>query len=139
MGVIVIQVFIIINKNSIMEKLLDYIKREKKLEKEVVDLMPSRIEDMGLRFFLIQHLHNTYYNTAVLSFLIRIEHAVNKVGKEFVSIYLDNAKKELERTLYKAKPHPYNTNELVNITSIWDFEMIPTFLKYIENMKRMVE
>ena len=123
-----------------MEELLNYIKREIKLAKEVVDMMPSRIEDMGLRYFLIQHLHDTYYNDKVLSFLIKIKNTIETSSeKEYVKIYLDCFKTELEKTLYKAKPHPYTTNELVNITSIWDFEMIPTFLKYIENMKRMIE
>lgn len=123
-----------------MEELLNYIKREIKLAKEVVDMMPSRIDDYGLRYFLIQHLHDTYYNEKVLSFLIKIKNAIETSSeKEYVKMYLDSYQKELEKTLYKAKPHPYSTNELVNITSIWDFEMIPIFLKYIENMKRMIE
>lgn len=123
-----------------MEELLNYIKRDIELAKEIVDMMPSRIEDVGLRYFLINYLYDTYYNDKVLSFLIKIKNTIETSSeKEFVKMYLDSTQKELEKTLYKAKPHPYTTNELVNITSIWDFEMIPTFLKYIENMKRMIE
>ena len=123
-----------------MEKLLECINRQIKLAKEVVDMMPSRIEDMGLRYFLIQHLHDTYYNDKVLSFLIKIKNTIETSSeKELVKMYLDSTQKELEKTLYRAKPNPYTTNEILNMISIWDFEMIPTFLKYIENMKRMIE
>ena len=103
-------------------------------------MMPSRIEDVGLRYFLINYLYETYYNDKVLSFLIKIKNTIETSSeKKYVKMYLDNIQKEYEKILYRAKPHPHTTNELVNITSIWEFEMIPRFLKYIENMKRMIE
>lgn len=117
-----------------VNKILNYV--ENRLDKVQTDLIDSKeyLLTKGTRTFLINEAQKCYKLEILINFFNRIRNyiIVDGINKNDLRSFIDYQKYDIEKNLLSANFNINTTNEMVNITNIWEFQGNAKILKEIE-------
>jgi hypothetical protein len=123
-------------KDIVLKYVLD------RLDKLNTDLLESKeyLSIQGTRTFLINEAQKCYQLELSIVFFKRIRNIIrDNINLDDLINFLNFQKKETEKELLNANFSINNTNEMVNITNIWDFQYKTKILKEIEILLKKIE
>lgn len=93
---------------------------------------------VSFKYFLVSCIYKAYKAQFILDFLIPLKEDMEDNPKENVVYYLDTKIKQFEVKLLSGKPISYNTNPMVNLTDMWEFECYAELIKIYNSIKNYI-
>lgn len=120
-----------------MEQLKEYIKKNLESFNDLDSKMAFRFSNLNFGDFLIQNAERGYKDYAVRGLFAEIDLIADaSADKAEVVEHLNNLLKHYTKKRLYDKPILFNTNQMVNLTRLWEFELCGEFIKYLEQMLR---
>jgi len=116
-----------------VNEILNYV--ENRLDKVQTDLIESKeyLLTKGTRTFLINESQKCYQLEMLINVFNRIKnYIIDGINKNDLISFIGYQKNEIENNLLSANFNINTTNEMVNITNIWEFQGNAKILKEIE-------
>lgn len=121
-----------------MEKALNYLDNQIShymQDKHSADDVYSKC---SLKYFLVSYADKAYKAQFLLDFLVPLKEDMEDNPKENVIYYLDTKIKQFETKRLSGKIISYNTNPMVNLTDMWEFECYATLIKIYNSIKNFI-
>ena len=130
-------------KTMTMEYVINYLKNEiERCNAEISSVNElTNSECMNFETFLTHKAVGVFKAEKTKIFLVNLLlDAEDSIERGYTS---DDFKKHLEVVLdvytkcrVESRPIPYNTNQMVNLCGLWEFENLTTIIKHIKNLLR---
>ena len=119
-----------------MEQLREYIKKNLESYNDLDSKLSFRNSNLNFGDFLIQNAERGYKESSIRDFFQKMDFD-DSVHKVEVVEYLNNLLDYYTKQRLTHNPIIFNTNQILNLTRLWDFELYGEYIKYLEQMLRL--
>lgn len=121
-----------------MEKALNYLDNQIShymQDKHSADDVYSKC---SLTHFLVSYADKAYKAQFILDFLVPLKEDIGDSTKAEVVSYLDTKIEQFKVKRLTGRVISYNTNPMVNLTDMWEFECYATLIKIFNSLRNYI-
>ena len=129
--------------NDIKANILEYLVKEISVRTRKLEGYNKIFNTEGIGFYLHNSVSRAYKTSYVLMVLHHtredIAECVNLESKEKLISYFEREIERIKTEMLRGRVVPFNTNPMINLTSIWEHESKPEVIKSFEGCLNLVK
>jgi hypothetical protein len=129
--------------NDIKANILEYLVKEISVRTRKLEEYNKTFNTEGIGFYLHNSVSRAYKTSYVLMVLHHtredIAECVTLESKEKLISYFEKEIESIKGEMLRGRVVPFNTNPMVNLTSIWEHESKPEVIKFFEGCLNLVK
>ena len=129
--------------NDIKANILEYLVKEISVRTRKLAEYNKTFNTEGIGFYLHNSVSRAYKTSYVLTVLHHtredIAECVTLESKEKLISYFEKEIESIKAEMLRGRVVPFNTNPMVNLTSIWEHESKPEVIKFFEGCLNLVK
>ena len=129
--------------NDIKANILEYLVKEISVRTRKLEEYNKTFNTEGIGFYLHNSVSRAYKTSYVLMVLHHtredIAECVTLESKEKLISYFEKEIESIKGEMLRGRVVPFNTNPMVNLTSIWEHESKPEVIKFFEGCLNLIK